>query len=654
MPGAIKLLPDSVANQIAAGEVVQRPASVVKELLENAVDAGAGSIVVRVREGGRDLIQVVDTGCGIAPGDIPLVFERHATSKISQATDLYALNSFGFRGEALASIASVSEVEMKTRRADDEVGTRVTIAGGKQFETTPVSAPCGTQFSIKNLFYNVPARRKFLKSNSTENRQIIDEFQRVALCHPEVEMKLFVNDVLQYNLPRGNFRQRIVGIMGKPVNARLLDLAVDTSIVRIDGFVGDPQSAGKNAKNFFFVNGRYFRSPYFHKAVVSACEKLVAPDAQPVYFLNLTVDPGRIDVNIHPSKTEIKFEDEQAVWQILNAAVRESLGRVVAVPVIDFENDSPIEIPVLTSKWEYKAPESSLNPDFNPFETPRLSGSGGGRKSILQTGAFGEEQAAGWEELYKHDYDSFDKTSTSGETFRNFIASEGDDEEQEFISRGFSSESEPFQEIDSLYEKEASQPEIDFGGVSAPFLSWIRVTPRHVALAHGESLWLVDIRRAYRRILYDGFLGQATDIPAANQQSMFPDSVEVSPEERSLLLEQQAELLKMGFDLRFEGVSAVALYGVPAGLENASPTRLVSDLLHEIGEQGYLSGSVSRERLAAAMARGALHARTKNFLAEEIENILSLLLDSPEAAYTHDGKPIVSVLSPEEIHKRLK
>ncbi len=653
MPGAIKLLPDSVANQIAAGEVVQRPASVVKELLENAVDAGAGSVTVSVREGGRDLIQVVDTGCGIAPGDIPLVFERHATSKISRATDLYALNSFGFRGEALASIASVSEVEMKTRRPDDEVGTRVTIAGGKQLETTPVSAPCGTQFSIKNLFYNIPARRKFLKSNSTENRQIIDEFQRVALCHPEVEMKLFVNDALQYNLPRGNLRQRIVGIMGKPVNAHLLDLAVDTSIAKIDGFVGDPQSAGKNAKSFFFVNGRYFRSPYFHKAVAAAYEKLVAQDAQPIYFLNLTVDPSRIDVNIHPSKTEIKFEDEQAVWQILNAAVRESLGRVVAVPVIDFENDSPIEIPVLTSKWEYKEPESSLNPGFNPFEAPRSSGGGGGRKSILQTGAFGEEQVAGWEEfLDKDGYDSFDRNSTSGETFRNFITS-GADEEQEFISRGFSAEPEQFQEVDSFYE-EAAQPEIDFGDGSENLLSWIRVTPRHVALARGGSLLLVDVRRAYRRILYDRFLGRVTDAPAPNQQCLFPEPIEVSPEEYRLLLEQQAELLKMGFDLRPEGASSIALHGVPAGLENASPKRLVADLLHELGQQGCLSGAVSRERLAAAMARGALHAHTKNFLFEEIENILSLLLDSPEAAYTHDGKPIVSGLSPEEIHKRLK
>ena len=343
----IRVLPDGVANQIAAGEVVGRPASVVKELMENSVDAGSRTITVNYKDGGRSLIQVVDDGCGMSETDARLAFERHATSKIRRAEDLYQLASFGFRGEALPSVASVAEVELRTRTADREIGTQVVIHGGRFVSQEPVQTAVGTQFLVKNLFYNTPARRRFLKEANVEGRHIRSEFLRVALCNPEVAFSLYDNDVLIATLPASNLRQRIVSaIGGKDIAKNLLEVGADTSIVRIEGFVGRPSAAKKtNREQYLFVNGRYFSSPYFRKAILQAYEKLIAPDTQPSYFLYLTIDPQRIDVNVHPQKTEIKFDDEQAVWQIFNAAVRESLGRLGVVPMMDFEMDSSIDIP---------------------------------------------------------------------------------------------------------------------------------------------------------------------------------------------------------------------------------------------------------------------------------------------------------------------
>ncbi|MCD8186969.1 MAG: DNA mismatch repair endonuclease MutL [Rikenellaceae bacterium] len=454
MENLIKLLPDSVANQIAAGEVVQRPASVVKELVENAVDAGATTITVNIQEGGRELIQVIDNGCGISPGDTKMAFERHATSKITRADDLYALTTFGFRGEALASIVSVSEVELRTKRETDEVGLRMYVNGGAFGETSAVNIQNGTQLLVKNLFYNVPARRKFLKSKSVETKHIVDEFQRVALCNPNIEMNLYDNDTPRYKLPAATRRQRIVGMFGKHINAQLLDLQVETSIITIEGFVGHPQGAKKSgqAEQFLFVNNRFFKSPYFHKAVMAAYEKLIQPGVYPAYFLYLQVDPSRLDINIHPTKTEIKFEDETAIWQIINAAVRESLGKMGAVPLMDFDTQEPIDIPVFRpgSEQDIKIPPVSLNPDFNPFdrenESSPAQASAAGRTSrrsgsFLQHMTYGPDgMPEGWEELSKDGYDTFDPTTTPGETFRSFILDKEEPEDtelQEFISKGF-------------------------------------------------------------------------------------------------------------------------------------------------------------------------------------------------------------------------
>jgi DNA mismatch repair protein MutL len=370
MPDIIKLLPDSVANQIAAGEVIQRPASVVKELMENAVDAGAGNISVIIKDSGKTLIQVIDDGSGMSETDARLSFERHATSKIASAKDLFAIVTKGFRGEALASIAAVAMVELKTRKDGDETGILVVINGSRVENQEPCSCPRGSSFSVKNLFYNVPARRKFLKSDSTELRHIINEFQKVVLAHPEIRFTLNHNDSEVYNLITGNQRQRIIGVFGKQINQDLITLETETSLVLIKGFIGKPENARRTyGEQFFFINNRFMKHPYFHKAVSEAYQNILPADAIPTYFIFMEADPSSIDINIHPTKTEIKFEDERSIWQILMASVREALGRFNIVPSLDFESEVLIDIPVKSSNDPFpKQPDIQINPRYNPFD----------------------------------------------------------------------------------------------------------------------------------------------------------------------------------------------------------------------------------------------------------------------------------------------
>ena len=419
----IRVLPDGIANQIAAGEVVGRPASVVKELMENAVDAGSTSVTVNYREGGRASIQVVDNGCGMSQTDARLAFERHATSKIREASDLYRLRSFGFRGEALPSIASVAEVELRTRTPQDELGTQVTIHGGRFVSQEPVQTPQGTQFMVRNLFYNTPARRRFLKEPSVEARHIRTEYLRVALCNPSVAFSLYDSDTLVSTLPPANLRQRIVAaIGGKDIAKNLLEVSVDTSMVRVEGFVGRPSAAKKtNKEQYMFVNGRYFSSPYFRKAVLQAYEKLVAPDTQPSYFLYITIDPERIDVNVHPQKTEIKFDDEQALWQIFNAAVRETLGKLGVVPMMDFEMDRSIEIPVARKDDPLRMPDIGVRADFNPFDEE----SGGPSAHVYPAFAPKTRKVSDWEELYEVDSGAIGRAETGFEIETGPSAGEG-------------------------------------------------------------------------------------------------------------------------------------------------------------------------------------------------------------------------------------
>ncbi|KPK83547.1 MAG: DNA mismatch repair protein MutL, partial [Bacteroides sp. SM23_62_1] len=395
MSDIIRLLPDSVANQIAAGEVIQRPASVVKEMMENAVDAGATSITVILKDAGRTMIQVIDNGCGMSVTDARMAFERHSTSKISKAEDLFAIHTMGFRGEALASVAAVSEIILKTRKVEDEVGTIVEISGSVVRNQEPVSCPAGSNFIVKNLFFNVPARRKFLKADATELKHSINEFIRVALTRPSVQFNLTHNDLEVYNLPPANIKQRIIAIFGKGINQNLIPVKAETSITGIRGFIGKPEAARKTyGEQFFFVNGRYMRHPYYHKAVLEAYEQVIQPESVPAYFIYFDIRPEAIDINIHPTKTEIKFEDERSVFQILMATIREALGRHNMVPALDFDTTGVIDIPVFKKDHDVKVPEINVDPGFNPFadNTPGLQ---------RDHQSFHRETIRNWEKLYE-------------------------------------------------------------------------------------------------------------------------------------------------------------------------------------------------------------------------------------------------------------
>jgi DNA mismatch repair protein MutL len=653
MTDVIRSLPETVANQIAAGEVVQRPASVVKELVENAVDAGATSIAVHVQEGGRGLVRVIDNGCGLSPGDARKAFERHATSKIARADDLYALTTFGFRGEALPSIASVSEVELRTRRPVDELGLRLPIHGGTFGAPEATALPVGTQIAVKNLFYNVPARRKFLKSKSVETRHIAVEFMRVALAHPGIEMAFYDDDTERWRLPAASRRQRIAGLFGKHLGGGLLEVKVDTTLIGIEGFAGTPASAKKSgaAEQFLFVNGRFFKSPYLHKAVMSAYEKLIAPQVYPPYFLYLTVDPARIDVNIHPTKTEIKFEDEQAIWQIVNAAVRESLGKLGAVPLMDFEVEDPIDIPVFRADGRLpRQPVESLNPAFNPFDeadgadgTDRPVPASSGRSYLRTMNYSSAGVPAQWDELYRESYDTFDRAASPGDSFRQFILPEDSDPEtEEFISQGFSE-----------LPDNARQGTLEIDSRLDGPPPWLALSRRRVVVVRQGQLVVIDLPRASRRVLFERFLAREPTGPQAAQQELFAEPVAVSPEDLRLLEGMREELLAMGFDLRAAGhpaeEPAVVLHAVPADLAGVPARRVVDGLLAESHQDGGSPAENRRRKVAQALARTCGIDPARTLRPEEIEEIILSLSGCSEPAFTAEGQPVWAVFSAEEI-----
>ena len=638
----ISVLPDGVANQIAAGEVVGRPASVVKELMENAVDAGSTSVTVNYRDGGRSLLQVVDNGCGMSETDARLAFERHATSKIRSAADLYRLRSFGFRGEALPSIASVAEVELRTRMPESELGTQVTIHGGRFVSQSAVQTAVGTQFVVRNLFYNTPARRRFLKEASVEARHIRTEFLRVALCNPQVAFSLYDNDVLVTTLPASNLRQRIVSaIGGKEIARNLLDVSVDTSMVRVEGFVGRPASARKtNRDQYLFVNGRYFNSAYFRKAVLQAYDKLVAPDTQPSYFLYITIDPERIDVNVHPQKTEIKFDDEQAVWQIFNAAVRESLGKLGVVPLMDFEVDDSFDIPVLQKGTAYREPSLGVNPAFNPFEADKASSRSPRPYDSLRHVT--RQDVRDWEQLYEVDSQAVsgrapEDVGTGGGAggFSAAAQPEADDSVLEFI------EGADLTQARTLFEPEQGMPlrgAIPFGD-------------RYVVTVTREGLAVVDVPRAYERVLYERYLRMLGNNSSATQQLLFAETVPLDAEERLRASEAASELRSAGFDFTL-GDDAMTVTGCPAGLPAGELAQTLLELLGERTEQG--GGRPDAKRMAAVMARRGAAARRVGTDVRAAEELLAELFDTPDYNYTPAGTPVLTFLTEAEVTKRLK
>lgn len=620
----IHLLPDSVANQIAAGEVIQRPASVVKELVENSVDAGATTIQVRLIDAGRTNIQVIDNGKGMSETDARMSFERHATSKIKDPADLFDLHTFGFRGEALASIAAVAQVELRTRRVGDELGTVIHIAGSKIESQEVEMCPTGTNFQVKNLFFNVPARRKFLKSNQTELNNVMTELERVALVHPEIAFMLYHNDVELMNVPQATMRQRIQHLFGKKLGQELLTIEVDTTLVKISGCVGVPESARKKGSHcFFFVNGRYMRHPYFHKAVLEAYTHLILPTEQVPYFLYFTVDPSRIDVNIHPTKTEIKFEDEQAIWQILMASVREVLGRSNMAPSIDFDVADCPDIPMMPIGDTPLPPSPTVDSNFNPFkhqETPRL-----------------QRQSFNWEEFYK---------GTEGSTIGREVRFNELPPAEDMLYGNAPAREAPLDVQDSgvLFDSTA---------ISAEKSSdYYQYKGRYIVTSMKSGLMMVDQRRAHVRVLYQRYLAQLAEQGCTSQGLLFPEMLTVSMAQSVVMDQLLDDFLHLGFDISNMGGGSYAIQAVPVGIDGIDPIKLVSNMLNDAIEKGNVSKNEIHQALALTMARSAAIVVGQVLSQDEMSALIDELFACEVPAYTPNGKKTFVIIDDDELFTR--
>ena len=615
MSDVIHLLPDSVANQIAAGEVIQRPASVIKELVENAVDAGATTIHVVVVDAGRTSIQVIDDGKGMSETDARLSFERHATSKIAKADDLFALHTMGFRGEALASIAAVAHVELQTRREEDEIGSCIRIAGSKVVSQEPVSCPVGSNFKVENLFFNVPARRKFLKSNTTELSNILTAFERIVLVYPDIHFTLHHNGTEMLNLKRGSLRQRISDVFGRQYSQDLLPVEVHTAMCNITGFISKPEGARKKSgHDFFFVNGRYMKHPYFHKAVLTAYDRLIPEGMQVPYFLYFEVEPTDIDVNIHPTKTEIKFENEQAIWQILTAAVRDALGKFCEVPAIDFDTQGSPDIPLFDPSRQVAPPQPHYNPDYNPFKSSSPSSSSSSSRASRAS-----SPSSSWESLYAglEKEPLFSPAPEEGEMF----SPTDDSQTPETI----------------LSEKSPSH---------------YQYKGKYLMTAVKSGLMIIDQHRADIRILYERYMEQMNNHTANTQKLLFPEVVQLAPSEAVLLGKLLPELTNLGFDLSDLGGNSFAVNGVPAGLDGLDPVQLLRQL---VDDSGTLSSQVTsiNTQLAMSLARHAAIPYGQLLNNEEIENIINQLFSCSNVNYTPDGKAILCILPQGDIEHLL-
>jgi DNA mismatch repair protein MutL len=579
MADIIKLLPDHVANQIAAGEVVQRPSSVVKELLENSIDAGAESIKLIVKDGGKTLIQVVDDGMGMSMTDARLSFERHATSKISKADDLFNLHTKGFRGEALASIAAIAHVDLHTRTAMDDVGTHLKIEGSEVVAQEVAVTAKGTSIAVKNLFFNIPARRNFLKSDQVELRHIIDEFQRVAMAHPKVGFQMFNNGSEHFNLPSENFRQRIVHIFGKRTNERLVPVGEETEVVKISGFICKPEFAKKSrGEQFFFANGRFIKSPYLHHAVVSAFEGLLKSDTYPGYFLYLQVDPKSIDINIHPTKTEVKFDDEHTLYATLRAAIKHSLGQFHVTPVLDFERDGNLDTPYSFKDRNAKMPSVTVDADFNPFS----NGNGASAAKVH----VGKQNIEGWQDLYGFDEkdNGFSRLQMESDAVNTDI----------------------FESIDETVESQ----QISF-----------QLQRKYVVSTVKSGLLVIDQHRAHQRVLYERFLKEITVEKGVTQQLLFPIDISYGVQELGVLKDMKLDLEQLGFDLTFLSDNSLQVNGIPASMPEISIKEvldiILASSLDDIAHQG-----VSRaEWLSLTMSR-ALAIKSGQLLNKEEQGAL--------------------------------
>jgi DNA mismatch repair protein MutL len=630
MSDVIKLLPDSVANQIAAGEVIQRPASVVKELVENAVDAGATEVQVIIKDAGRTLIQVVDNGCGMSATDARLAFERHSTSKIRQADDLFSLHTMGFRGEALASICAVSQVDLRTMRHSDSVGTRLIISGSKVESQTPEACAPGSNMMVKNLFFNVPARRKFLKKDSVEMSNIIREFERLALVNTQVEMQLIHNDVTLHNLPKGNLKQRIVALFGKSLNSQLIPVETDTALVRLSGFIVRPEHCRKRgALQYLFVNGRNMRHPVFHKAIMQCYEGLIPADAQPLYFIDFTVEPSSIDVNIHPTKNEIKFEQEMSIRQILYAAVKETLGRFNTAPAIDFENlademrpDIPAfdSMPIADSATDALAaatPRSASRPaapTYNPFDLANQTG------------------ARNWEELY------------ANFTSERATAMEQLEQEAESLLNL------PDDAVESAINTDETPAAVQPSAI-------IRVQNRYAVMPDARGLRIIDLHRAHVTVLYERFMDalNSEGHSFASQRLIFPEQITLEAAQEPLFREIEPQLTAMGFDLAELGDRVWAINAVPSVVDDRNPVETLSEIITEMSTTD-ASGDAAqslRERVALALAESAAMRADRPISQAEIEHLVADLMSLSLPGYTPGGAPTFTIISAADIEKMM-
>ncbi len=645
----IQLLPDSVANQIAAGEVIQRPASVIKELVENAIDAGATTISVLVVDAGKASIQVIDNGKGMSDTDARLSFERHATSKIRQADDLFTLTTMGFRGEALASIAAVAQVTLQTRRSEDEVGTRLIIAGSQVKEQMPVTCPVGANFMVDNLFYNVPARRKFLKSNATEMSNIMQAFERMVLVYPDITFSIYSNGMELKQLQAGTLHQRITDVFGKKMNKELLPMSLDTSLCTINGFVGKPESARKKGSpQFFFVNGRYMKHPYFHKAVMTAYDRLLPEGTQIAYFIYLTVDPHDIDVNIHPVKTEIKFDNEREIWQMIMALVRNTLGTFTDAGSLDFDTEGKPHIPVFNANGEggATAPETLFDPTYNPFhvtptapptvdddnpflsatdDTPPLSQS---KASHTPPSMPRERSAKGWDEL-------FGSTTTP-----HTRSQQSTDNSQPLFHT-------PHTTVGDSPTATAASADL-FADRSTDHL---QVRGMYILTEVRGGLLVIDQNRASQRILYDEYMRSIEQHTPNTQRVLFPDVVQFPPSTVADIQPILSDLSAMGFDLTDLGGGSYSIQGVPAGLGGMNAVGLVGDLVATAMDSGISASGRLHSLLAEELAAKAATPYGEVLTNDDMETLIRQLLACDTPRYTAKGQLVAHLIDISKVNK---
>ncbi len=615
MSDIIELLPDSIANQIAAGEVIQRPASVVKELIENAVDAGATEITVNIKDAGKTLIQVIDNGKGMSETDARMAFERHATSKIRKAEDLFKIDTMGFRGEALASIAAIATAELKTCAANSDIGVHLIISGSEIEQQEVISCPKGSNFSIRNLFFNIPARRKFLKKEATEFAHIISEFQKTALTQPEISFTLLHNSTTIFKLPKSGLRQRITDIFGKKINKQLVSVNSETSILNIYGFIGRPEAAKKKrGEQYFFVNKRYMKHPYFHKAITLAYDQLLRPGYSPPYFLYFDISPSKIDINIHPQKTEIKFTGEPEIFQLLRASIKQTLGKFNIVDSIDFNQEGAIHIPYLHKNTPIVEPKIKVDTSYNPFE-----------QEEKKQGIYGAANYGNFERFGKN------KTTREKQNDKNW----------DKLYAGFDAETTA---THSPPKQQEIEPKTNYYG------KFFQLRNKYIITSVKSGLMLIDQKRAHERILFEQFLTATEDKNIPSQQTLYPVNIELSVADFALLENQLEELHKVGFDISVFGKQSVIVNGTPAFLDNPNAQELIIKLIQNLKNQ---TNSIdnSNEEMAMLMAKSAALGYGKKLEPQEITALTDRLFACQSPRFSPQGKKVITIIDFEDLEK---